>query len=170
MTPTYSNPLVISFNATNCSYLMQLLENSGYRLKTRNRLKEELEIFDEYTEITLISNMLSDDKDNQLVQDTCLYMQKNLSKKLMLDDVAIKMGSNRSKLAATFKQVLGIGVFEWVRKHRMLKAKSLLVESRLSIQEVGFEVGYENSANFSSAFKKYFKISPRQQRKSVKIK
>ena len=79
------------------------------------------------------------------------------------------MGSNRSKLATTFKRVLGVGVFEWLRKQRMLKAKALLIYSDLSIQEIGFEVGHENSANFSSAYKKQYNLSPRQQRNKAKV-
>jgi|GEM_PF-1916768 len=106
--------------------------------------------------------------DQQLVTETCQYLLSHIDQKLNLDDVAITMGANRSKLSAIFKQVIGYGVFEWLREQRMLKARSLLMNSEMSIQAIGFEVGYENSANFSTVYKKYFDISPRQQRKSVK--
>jgi len=106
--------------------------------------------------------------DKHLVHETCQYLQKRIDQKLNLDDVAISMGANRSKLASLFKIVLGVGVFEWLREQRMLKAKSLLECSELSIQEIGFEVGFENCANFSTAYKKHFQISPRQQRNQSK--
>ncbi len=82
----------------------------------------------------------------------------------MLDAIAIQMGTNRSKLAASFKNVLGISVFEYLRKIRMEKAKVLLINSDISIQQISFEVGYENSANFSTSYKKYYQLSPREQR------
>ena len=114
--------------------------------------------------LPLINGVQVKPKDKQLVDQTCHYLQRHMDQKLNLDDVAIYMGANRSKLAATFKTVLGIGVFEWLREQRLLKAQSLLLSSELNIQAVGFEVGYENSANFSTAYKKQFNISPRQQR------
>lgn len=104
--------------------------------------------------------------DTVLVKNTCRYLKHNIHEKLMLDEVAHSMGSNRSKLSSTFKRVLGKGVFEWLREHRMLKAKSLLINSKMTVQQVGFEVGYENCANFSTAYKREFHLSPSQQRKA----
>ncbi len=160
----------------------QLLQNNGYQVE----FKESREsVFDSLSNISpkeIIAdknnNVIELDltmtppiksKDNALIQQTCRYLKKNIYSKFVLADIAASMGSNRSKLAATFKRVLGVGVFEWLRKQRMLKAKSLLIHSDLSIQEIGFEVGHENSANFSSAYKKQFNISPRQQRNLAKV-
>jgi len=113
---------------------------------------------------SLINGLPIKQRDKLLVDQTCQYLQRHMDQKLNLDDIAIYMGANRSKLAATFKTVLGIGVFEWLREQRLLKAQSLILSSELNIQAIGFEVGYENSANFSTAYKKQFNISPRQQR------
>lgn len=112
------------------------------------------------------SDIASRNKNPQelLVTKTCRYLIENISEKHMLDTVALSMGTNRSKLAASFKGILGLGVFEYLRKIRMEKAKSLLITSNISIQQISFEVGYENSANFSTAYKKYYQLSPREQR------
>lgn len=99
-----------------------------------------------------------------LVKKTCHYLQENISNRHMLDDVANTMGTNRSKLAASFKHTLSVGVFEFLRNIRMEKAKLLLVMTDTPIQQVAFEVGYENSANFSTAYKKHYDLSPREQR------
>ena len=56
-----------------------------------------------------------------LVKRTCHYLQVNISNKHMLDDIAKNMGTNRSKLASSFKDVIGLGVFEFLRKIRMEK-------------------------------------------------
>ncbi len=103
-------------------------------------------------------------KQARLVDETCIYLKSRLHEKHQLDDIAYSMGTNRSKLAASFKAVTGMGVFEWLRERRMVKAKALLLATELSIQQVAFEVGFENCANFSTAFKKQYLISPRQQR------
>lgn len=102
---------------------------------------------------------------HKLVENTCDYLQSHIHEKLMLDDIALNMGTNRSKLAHAFKEVLGLGVFEWLREQRMKKAQRLLLDSHLSIQEIAFEVGYENCAHFSTAYKRQFDLSPSRQRK-----
>ena len=170
MNNTNNNVVILKLALENSAQCTRLLQEHGFRVEIQKCVDTP---FDESNEIIAldlnIAKPVKTNKDNLLVQNTCQYMKKNIYSKLMLDDIAIFMGSNRSKLAATFKQVLGVGVFEWLRKQRMLKAKALLIHSELSIQEIGFEVGYENSANFSSAYKKQFGISPRQQRNLSKI-
>jgi AraC-like DNA-binding protein len=159
-------------NATQCT---QLLKDNGYQVEIQKSTNTAADLLTDSNnnviEIDLNMNMTkpTKSKDNVLIQNTCNYLKNNIYSKLLLDDIATLMGSNRSKLAATFKRVLGVGVFEWLRKQRMLKAKLLLMHSDLTIQEIGFEVGHENSANFSSAYRKQFDISPRQQRNLSKI-
>ena len=92
-------------------------------------------------------------------------MHENIHKKFILGEIALSMGTNRCKLAASFKQVLGLGVFEWIRHQRMSKAQFLLLSSQMTILQIAFEVGYENSTHFSTSFKKQFNLTPRQQRK-----
>ena len=162
--------VILELNTENSTQCSQLLKDHGYQVEVQKVTDTPLDKYNNVIELDLnIAKPINNNKDNILVQDTCLYLKKNIYNKLILDDIASFMGSNRSKLAATFKRVLGVGVFEWLRKQRMLKAKSLLIYSELSIQEIGFEVGYENSCNFSSAYKKQFNVSPRQERNLSKV-
>ena len=103
-----------------------------------------------------------------LVLKTCHYLHQHIEQKLVLDQVASAMGTNRSKLAAEFKYSLGKGVFEWLREQRLMKAKHLLSHTKMSIQQVSLSVGYENSGNFSTAYKKQFSLSPKQQVKLMR--
>jgi AraC-like DNA-binding protein len=114
--------------------------------------------------VDLYLSVIEDSSEMILVKKTCRYLQRNMSHKHMLDNISKNMGTNRSKLAASFKNTLGIGVFEFLRKIRMEKAKFLLVTADSPIQQVAFDVGYENSANFSTTYKKHYGLSPREQR------
>lgn len=174
MNNTKKKVVILELDNESSAQCTRLLEENGYQVEviTRATIPADKSIKQSNNVINFDFNMINPDKknaDNMLVKNTCRYLEKNVYNKFILDDIASFMGSNRSKLAATFKRVLGVGVFEWLRKHRMLKAKSLLIYSDLSIQEIGFEVGYENSANFSSAYKKQFQMSPRQQRIVSKV-
>jgi AraC-like DNA-binding protein len=173
MDNTFKKVVILEIANENATQCAQLLENNGYQVEIK-KSTDPIAFFscNKYNnpiELDLNIPKAIKNKDNLLEQNTCLYSKKNIYSKLLLDDIPTLMGSNRSKLTVTFKKVLGIGFFDWLRKQRMLKAKSLLIHSELLIEEIGFEMGYENSANFSTAYKKQFNISPCQQRNLSKI-
>ena len=53
---------------------------------------------------------------------------------------------------------------EVIRSMRLNRARELLENSKLSVSEVAFQVGYLEPTNFSRSFKKQFGISPSQLR------
>ena len=61
-----------------------------------------------------------------------------------------------------FKAVDGRTIGEFVTAMRMARALELMQERRLSITQIAFEVGYEHSANFSTAFRRHYGMTPRQ--------
>lgn len=65
-----------------------------------------------------------------------------------------------SKLKNSFKEIYGLPVYQYYQKHRMNKAKAMLLSRKYSVREVGIEVGYSNLSNFAKAFKKSFDQLP----------
>ncbi len=53
---------------------------------------------------------------------------------------------------------------KWLKKYinnwRMVKAKYLLKNSKLSIMQIGEKIGYHSKTSFNRAFKNQFAISP----------
>jgi len=103
-----------------------------------------------------------------LVQATCAFMQKDIAIHRDLDGLARLMGSNRNSLARAFKHVLGKGVYAWLQEQRMIAAARLLRTTALSIQDIGFDLGYEDAANFATAFKLHHGMPPRSYRQIVR--
>jgi AraC-like DNA-binding protein len=58
-------------------------------------------------------------------------------------------------------------VFAWLYEKRMSLAQTLLKTTTLSILQVGDLVGYPDSNNFSTAFKREYQLSPRQYRRTL---
>ena len=115
-----------------------------------------------------ISDSLSLEKSNSelyLTSRTCMYLLENLSKQQSLDSISKHMGTNRSKLAASFKSSLGISIFQWLREQRLNKANILICKTTDSIRSIALDVGYSNFPHFSTAYKAYFGTSPSRQRK-----
>jgi two-component system response regulator YesN len=73
---------------------------------------------------------------------------------------------SREYLMKLFKQQFGFGIHEYVQKVRMGKAKELLNDSSLKIQEISEMLGYKDKNYFSKAFRNYYSLSPTEYRES----
>ena len=84
-----------------------------------------------------------------------------------LSTLAQEMGLSQWKLNRGFKALFGMTASEYLVELRIQKARDLLANSRLSIQDIAVEVGYEYLTNFSKAFKRAVGVSPRAYRAAL---
>ena len=73
-----------------------------------------------------------------------------------IKELAKQVAMSESKLKKIFKTVYNQPPYEYYQKHRMQKAKSMLLSGDYSIKDVGYTLGYSNLSNFTLAFKKEF--------------
>lgn len=79
-------------------------------------------------------------------------------------DVAARLGLSIHRLNIVFDAMAGMTVFEFIRQERMGMAAELLKTGSLGVADIAAEVGYANSGNFSTEFKKFWKQSPKHYR------
>lgn len=96
------------------------------------------------------------------------YIDANLDQAFDMRALARRFGLSESRLARRFRQAFGLALFEYVAQARLARARSLLEAGRMSITEVALEVGYGHAANFSTAFKRRFGITPHGLRKAAR--
>jgi len=77
-----------------------------------------------------------------------------------IGELARKVGVNEAKLMYLFKHLFGQTIFDYAQNMRMDRAKELLESTERSITEIAFDVGYEYSSNFTTAFKRRFGVTP----------
>lgn len=94
---------------------------------------------------------------------------KTIEKELVKDFSSDPPGINKlarsaamspSKLKNSFKEIYSLPIGQYHQKHRMNKAKAMLISNKYSVREVGAEVGYSNLSNFAKAFRKAFDQLP----------
>lgn len=88
------------------------------------------------------------------------YMQSNLTKRISVDDLASIAGMSVSAYHHYFKQVTGVSPLQHLKQLRLVRAKDLLVQQKLSASQTAFDVGYESPNQFSREFKRYFGVPP----------
>ncbi len=103
------------------------------------------------------------------ISDQCLRFDKiireNLAKTPPLTQLAKMVGTNTKRLGQTFMRVCNMTVYQYVIEVKMSMAEKILRETDLDIRYISTDLGYSTQANFSTAFKNKFGVSPRVYRK-----
>lgn len=71
-------------------------------------------------------------------------------------------GVDVTRLHKSFKELHGVTLFEFGQGRRLDYGKQLLLDTRLTLQEIGEQCGYAERSNFTAAFTKKFGFSPAQ--------
>jgi AraC-like DNA-binding protein len=98
------------------------------------------------------------------VERARVFIDENYSASLTVPALARAVGTNEANLSRGFRVALGLSVGEYVRSKRMEEARRRLRTGRQSITEIALDVGYEYPCNFTVAYKKYFGLTPREER------
>lgn len=82
------------------------------------------------------------------------YIRANLHGKLDIDVLSRKACMSRAQLFRTFKREYGITPIQFIIRERLKKAKVLLTNTTQTVQQIGFEAGFDDVNNFIRIFKK----------------
>jgi AraC family transcriptional regulator, transcriptional activator of the genes for pyochelin and ferripyochelin receptors len=89
------------------------------------------------------------------------YIEQCYLEPLTLKDLTYRFGLNEFKLKKGYKHFFQTTVFGHVHHLRMQKAKALLTSQDMTVAEVAYTIGYNNTGSFSTEFKKRFGYTPR---------
>lgn len=106
---------------------------------------------------TAVDNILGEIKER--------IIQKPNIKDFHYSRLAKEYLSNRSTLSRGFKTAYGITLTQFLHSQVMNKAKQLLVETDMSVNEISDYLGYNQATNFSRNFYKQFRQQPHEFRK-----
>lgn len=96
------------------------------------------------------------------------YIEKNIDKRLQLDDVAQASHFSSYHFHRIFHALVGETVNDYISRKRMEMAITRVVyQPDLNITDVASLGGFSSSANFAKSFKLYFGISATELRKGV---
>jgi len=98
------------------------------------------------------------------------WMKKNFQKDIQLAALARQFDISVRSLNRRFRVAAGQTPIQYLQEVRLEQAKSLLKQSNLSIAEIAYAVGYQDTSYFSSLFKRLNAISPHQYRHLVRTK
>lgn len=124
-----------------------------------SRIKKELD--NENTKEINNSYNNEIDQYNSIISIIEKYVDEHYSD-VTLEDVAKVVYMNPCYLSKYFKQKTGMNFSDYITEVRMKKAVEFLKNPLYKTYEISYMIGYKNPKNFTRAFKKYFKKSPRE--------
>lgn len=93
-------------------------------------------------------------------------IEENLdNEKFSVEDLAQQVGLSRSTLHRHLLKTIGKSASDLINEKRLSKAKELL-EQNATVSEAAFKVGFSDPSYFTKVFKKYYKTSPGELKKS----
>lgn len=93
------------------------------------------------------------------------YIHSHYSEKITLDRIAEAGNVCKSKCHILFRVYLGRTPMEYITEYRLRKSADALLNSDLSIAEIGYNVGINSASYYSELFRKYFDCTPTEYKK-----
>ncbi len=88
------------------------------------------------------------------------YVYDNIGTKLTASKIAAGVHISKSTLYSTIREAAGLSVNEYVTNIRVIRAKDLLSESEMPINDIASMLGFANISYFTSFFKKHIGLTP----------
>ncbi|MFI3206236.1 MAG: AraC family transcriptional regulator [Clostridia bacterium] len=88
------------------------------------------------------------------------YILDNINKNFTLSELARKVDLSSEFLCRIFKKYEKQTITQFTNYNRVMKAKKLLSETDMTINQIVYETGFNNQNNFYIVFKKYANMTP----------
>lgn len=79
-----------------------------------------------------------------------------------LIDLATLGNMSTSKLKILFKQIFGKSIYSYYQQFRMHEAARMLQKGKLTVSEVGYQLGFSNLSHFSRVFEQHIGQKPKK--------
>lgn len=90
---------------------------------------------------------------NQIISRVTTYIQKSYTQKIGNSDLIKIAHLSEYHFLRLFKKHMGISPYEYLTNYRINKSKSLLKQTAQSVNEIAYNVGFNNVNNFIREFK-----------------
>lgn len=88
------------------------------------------------------------------------FIQNNFSRNITINELCKSVGYDRTYIYKMFMKNVGISPTEYIEGLRLHYARELLAQNKMSINEIGFSVGFNDIDWFNKTFKKKMGMTP----------
>ncbi|WP_309119656.1 AraC family transcriptional regulator [Paenibacillus sp.] len=104
---------------------------------------------------------------HEKITEIATFVRQRYREGLTLEETAKRFYISSSYLSRIFHRFTGFHFREYLIHIRIREAQKLLTETRCSVQEIAYAVGFEYLSHFNKTFKKATGLTPMQYRKAA---
>jgi len=93
------------------------------------------------------------------------YIKEHLTQNISIDVLAKQLCMSRSAFFLAFKKEFGMSPLEYVQRQRIIQAKNILADTKVSITDACYQSGFNNLNYFTRLFKRMEGVTPSAYRK-----
>ena len=107
-------------------------------------------------------------EDDKMLKKIREVLEENISNSdFDVETMSQLFNLSRFHFSRKIKQITGLNPKEIIDSFRLKRAEQILLQQKVSISEVAYMVGFDHPNSFTRAFRKYFDMTPTEDRKSV---
>jgi YesN/AraC family two-component response regulator len=105
-------------------------------------------------------NVVISSPDERFLQKAIEVIENNISDSdLDIESFSVKVGVSRMQLYRKLHALTDMTVKEFIRHIRLKRAAQLLIQEKMNVSEVAYEVGFKDLSHFRKCFKREFGMS-----------
>ncbi len=112
-----------------------------------------------YAESVFFKDLVISTNCKDIIEKVEKYILIHYKKRLVLRELAVSHNMNSNYMSSIFKKILGKGFSDYLTQVRLKHACDMLLNTKMSINEIALESGFENSSYFYRVFKNAFGIT-----------
>lgn len=155
--------IVTGFNAGADDYITKPFDLTILETKIKAILKNRILFKKKYIAKTASKEDFAsiNELDKIFMERVIKFIEDNLTNDdFTIDNLAFEMAMSRSVFYKKLKSLTDENPKDLIKEIKMRKASELLRENKYPINEIAFLTGFPNSKYFSTAFKKFYGVSP----------
>lgn len=148
--------------------LMKQLQDSDKRYHNRllNNSLTSAVIHELYSQGAAYKKYNDSKKSVQIYHDITDYISYHACENIRVSEIADYFGYNEKYLSTFFKKQSGMSLKQFMIQSKMDVAKAELTDTNHSISQIAYNVGFNDTHNFTNSFKKITGLSPSAYRES----
>ncbi|HCY77413.1 MAG TPA: hypothetical protein DHV28_15965 [Ignavibacteriales bacterium] len=144
-------------------YITKPFSSRELSVRIKNILDQRKMLRDKFGKDSKIKpeNFTPNKADHEFLKNAINIVEKNISDpEFDSEKFAKEIFLSRSQLHRKIQNISGHSTGEFIRTIRLKRAAALILEKKLSITQIAFEIGFSSPSHFSKAFKQMFDCLP----------
>lgn len=104
---------------------------------------------------------------NPAIYEIRAYLEQHFNEPVSLSELASRYFLNSCYVSHCFSEAVGCSPKKYMMLNRVAKAKELLLTTKIPIQDIGIQCGFNDTNNFIRLFKRETGVTPRQYRENT---